>query len=177
VSTTQIVQRESVPHKAGVENRDRRGLSLLQPGRWKPDVEMKLDPGDFRAGAGAPVKPSALELWQDTGEVGTVKYQDPTDPITHFQHENLPKTWEDIRIVGKGRKKPEGTHRAAQQSWTWSREEGIREAMGLVTEARAPLKKRQQFVYDQHGNWVYCIHGIEDMRPRATQNYIKLTRK
>lgn len=73
----------------------------------------------------------------------------------------------------KGKKRPEVTARAAQQSWTWSRDAGAREAMGLVSDVRNGLKKRQQFVYDQNGNWVYCIHGIEDMRPRATQNYIK----
>lgn len=169
VATWRRIVKENVPQRSGVTKDAKVDFSLLQPGNGlKPDHEMRLDPSHFQASAGAKLKPGALELWQETGVVVNLKRQERTDPITHFKHENV-KFQQQHQLKKRGKRRPEGTHPAAMQSWTWQRDKASRDR--AIEDSKHG--KIQRFVKDQTGAWVYCIHGVEDLRPAATKNYLK----
>lgn len=170
IATWRRIVKENVPQRSGVTKSKSVDFSLLQPGNGlKPDPKMRLDPGKFGVAAGAMVKPTPIEIWQETGIVGNLKPEERTDPITHFKHEKMSFDKRQV-IIKRGKRRPDGEHRAAKQSWTWSRDKGVREQMNLHDCESAGIKR---FVIDQTGQWVYCIHGVEDLRPAATRTYLK----
>lgn len=139
-------------------------FSLLQPGRGRPDANMRLDPAAFDLPAGGLVKPNHVEC--GIAKIANVN-SDRTDPITHFKSEGLD------REGFKPKKKRGYNHAAAGQSWTWAQDPKVIASLGLDNR---PPNMKQKFSVGADGQRHYNMCGIEDLIPAASKDYIKCDR-
>lgn len=173
-TTFQKVRSESLKHKAATKP-TRRDLSLLQWPKWKPENNCRLDPAAFVDAAGGKSLPPDHLAYQmfETQEVDVSmdkvrarnKYNDATDPITHFRHEGL-----DWDMKWKSSKRSGYNSRAAKQSWTWSQDSRVRDAMNLNTD---PNAEKVRYLLGHDGVMRYNMWGAEDLKQGATADCIK----